>query len=59
MLDETAKKANKLTLSQSVTKVRLDKFSFEKGGNLLVFSLLIYPVLFVQVRWKFEPLKTT
>ena len=50
------KKANKLTSSQSVTKVRFDNFSVKKDCNPVVFSLLIYPVLFLQGLWKFEQL---
>ena len=49
-------KGKRILLSQSVTKVSFDNFSVEKGCNRVVFSLLIYPVLFLQGTWKFEQL---
>ena len=54
--DETAKKQSKFTLSQSVTKVCFDNFSVKKSCDRVVFSLLIYPVLFLQEMRKFEQL---
>ena len=48
-------KANKLMLSQSVTILRFETFP-TNDCNPVVFSLLIYPVLFLQGLWKFEQL---